>query len=158
MKKILHKLTYAQNPSRYEAHPSYYEEILCKVSSVLALFVAPWRDWITSLADGWREPRGEACAAPHAAVPGGEQSRIPQLAPTLQGVVADRDQSHPGARAVSRGNYLQCCTPDFASTNTPFYPWDNGGASLIPDKILLPKKTFISTCAIDRTTTQTSPL
>ena len=34
MKKILHKLTYAQNPSQYEAHPSYYEEILCKVLTV----------------------------------------------------------------------------------------------------------------------------
>ena len=34
MKKILHKLTYAQNRSQYEAHPSYYEEILCKVLTV----------------------------------------------------------------------------------------------------------------------------
>ena len=34
MKKILHKLTFAQNPSQYEAHPSYYEEILCKVLTV----------------------------------------------------------------------------------------------------------------------------
>ena len=34
MKKILHKLKYAQNPSQYEAHPSYYEEILCKVLTV----------------------------------------------------------------------------------------------------------------------------
>ena len=34
MKKILHKLTYAQNPSQYEAHPSYYEEVLCKVLTV----------------------------------------------------------------------------------------------------------------------------
>ena len=32
MKKILHKLAYAQNPS--QAHPSYYEEILCKVLTV----------------------------------------------------------------------------------------------------------------------------
>ena len=31
MKKILHKLTYAQNHSQNEAYPSYYEEILCKV-------------------------------------------------------------------------------------------------------------------------------
>ena len=38
MKKILHKLTYAQNPSQYEAYnPSYYEEILCKVLTVKAL-------------------------------------------------------------------------------------------------------------------------
>ena len=36
MKTILHKLTYAQNPSQYEAHPSYYEEILCKVLTVYA--------------------------------------------------------------------------------------------------------------------------
>ena len=35
MKKILHKLTYAQNLSQYEAHASYYEEILCKVLTVL---------------------------------------------------------------------------------------------------------------------------
>ena len=34
MKKILHKLTYAQNPSQNEAYPSYYEEILCKVLTV----------------------------------------------------------------------------------------------------------------------------
>ena len=31
MKKILHKLTYAQNPSQCEAHSSYHEEILCRV-------------------------------------------------------------------------------------------------------------------------------
>ena len=34
MKKILHKLTHAQNASQYEARPSYYEEILCKVLTV----------------------------------------------------------------------------------------------------------------------------
>ena len=37
MEKILHKLTYVQNPSQYEAHPSYYEEILCKVLTVQSL-------------------------------------------------------------------------------------------------------------------------
>ena len=34
MNKILHKLAYAQNPLQYEVHPSYYEEILCKVLTV----------------------------------------------------------------------------------------------------------------------------
>ena len=37
MKTILYKL--AQNPSQYEEHPSYYEEILCKVLTVYFCFV-----------------------------------------------------------------------------------------------------------------------
>ena len=45
MKKILHKLTYAQNPSQYEAHPSYYEEILCKALTV-QLPVSQGKNWL----------------------------------------------------------------------------------------------------------------
>ena len=37
MKQIPHKLTYAQNLSQYEAHPSYYERILCNVLTVLLI-------------------------------------------------------------------------------------------------------------------------
>ena len=48
MKEILHKLTYAQNPSQYEAYPSYYEEILCKVLTVwLCFFVTTLPEYLS---------------------------------------------------------------------------------------------------------------